>query len=32
MELAQKYQQSWLYWIYKSYGKNWGSFGQKVLE
>lgn len=28
LELAQKYQQSWLYWIYKSYGKNWGSFGQ----
>lgn len=22
---AQKSQQSWLYWIYKTYGKNWGA-------
>jgi hypothetical protein len=25
LQLTQKYQQSWLYWIYKSYGKNWGA-------
>jgi len=21
----EHYQQSWLYWEYKSFGKNWGS-------
>lgn len=25
LEKAQKYQQSWLFWKYKPYGKDWGS-------
>ena len=25
LERAQKYQQSWLFWKYKPYGKDWGS-------
>lgn len=27
-----KYKQSWFYWIYKPFGKNWGSKLDKGFE
>jgi endoglycosylceramidase len=32
LQRAQKYHQSWLHWIYKPYGKNWGSKAPSLIQ
>jgi hypothetical protein len=30
--MAEDLKQSWMYWEYKSFGKTWGSSGQRTSK